>query len=162
MVAVAVVVDRCPNDGRDLEGRRMMFARTILEHLLRRSSCEPVARWKIVNRTRDSVLADWVDVADSAARRNKGLLGRDHLDAGEGLWITPCEAVHTFGMRFAIDLVYVDRALRVRKVRHSVAPWHLSGCLSAHSVVELASGTVRETHTNVGDSLEFSRLIPLE
>jgi uncharacterized membrane protein (UPF0127 family) len=89
-------------------------------------------------------------------------LGRDGLESGEGLWIVPCEAIHTFGMRFSIDLVYVDRSNRVRKVRSSVPPWRLSACLSAHSVVELASGTVRETQTKAGDKLEFSPLSPLE
>jgi uncharacterized membrane protein (UPF0127 family) len=123
---------------------------------------EPDVQWKIVNLTRQTILADRVELADRAATRNKGLLGRSGLEPGEGLWITPCEAVHTFGMRFPIDLVYVDRAKRVRKVRSSVRPWRMSACLSAHSVVELASGTVCETQTKAGDKLEFSPLSALE
>jgi uncharacterized membrane protein (UPF0127 family) len=79
-------------------------------------------------------------VADRGATRRKGLLGRDGLSAGEGLWILPCEAVHTFCMRFPIDLVYLDRKHQVKKVRSDVRPWRLSACLSAHSVLELASG----------------------
>ena len=117
---------------------------------------ESVARMKVSNLTRQTVLADSVEVADSHAKRNKGLLGRDGLASGEGLWIVPCEAVHTFGMRFSIDLVYIDRKLRVRKVRRAVRPWRMSACLSAHSVIELAAGAVAATRTVRGDTLEFA------
>jgi uncharacterized membrane protein (UPF0127 family) len=107
------------------------------------------------NLTRHTVLADRLDVANHGANRRKGLLGRDELPVGEGLWILPCEAVHTFFMRFPIDLVYLDRKNTVKKVRSSVGPWRLSACLTAHSVLELPSGTVRTTRTQVGDRLEF-------
>lgn len=110
----------------------------------------------VVNRTRDTVLATCMEVADSAAKRNKGLLGREGLAPGGGLWICPCEAVHTFWMRFPIDLVYLDRKKRIRKLRGELRPWRLSACLSAHSVLELPSGTIRETRTEPGDTLEFS------
>jgi uncharacterized membrane protein (UPF0127 family) len=113
-------------------------------------------RMKIANLTRRVILAHRVEVADQGATRRKGLLGRDGLAAGEGLWIVPCESVHTFGMRFPIDLVYLDRHKKVKKVRSGVPPWRLSACLSAHSVVELASGTVHRTQTMPGDKLEFS------
>jgi uncharacterized membrane protein (UPF0127 family) len=72
------------------------------------------------------------------------------------MWIVPCEAVHTVGMRFAIDLVYLDRNHVVLKTRHGVTPWRISACLSAHSVLELASGSVRRTGTQPGDRLEFT------
>jgi uncharacterized membrane protein (UPF0127 family) len=64
--------------------------------------------------------------------------------------------VHTFGMQFPIDIVYVDRRKRVRKVRHSVPARRLSACLSAYSVIELAAGAVRRTGTKDGDQLEFT------
>jgi hypothetical protein len=59
-------------------------------------------------------------------------------------------------MRFPIDLVYLDRRRRVKKIRSAVPPWRLSACLSAHSVIELAAGTIRRTQTSEGDNLEFS------
>ncbi len=121
---------------------------------------KPDVRVKIVNRTRSTELAHRADVADSGSKRRKGLLGRDGLSAGEGLWISPCESVHTFGMRFAIDLVYLDRGLKVRKVLSHVRPWRISACFSAHSVLELASGMVHATETRRGDQLEFSA-VPL-
>ena len=121
----------------------------------------PDLRLKISNLTRQAVLAGSVEVADHGAKRRKGLLGRDHLSAEEGLWILPCEAVHTFGMQFPIDLVYLDRKNRVRKTRSNVPPSRLSACLSAHSVIELATGTITRTQTQPGDRLEFSAAEPL-
>jgi len=114
--------------------------------------------FQVSNVTRSATLADRLEVADRGANRRKGLLGRDHLPPGAGLWIKPCEAVHTFFMRFAIDLVYLDRKNRIRKVRHSVAPWRLSACLSAASVLELPSGTAQATGTQPGDLVEFCAL----
>jgi uncharacterized membrane protein (UPF0127 family) len=116
-------------------------------------------RLQVVNLTRQTVLADRLEVADHGANRRKGLLGRDRLFPGEGLWIKPCEAVHTFCMRFAIDLVYLDRKNCIRKVRSNVLPWRMSACLSAHSVIELPTGTVQATQTQAGDRLEFSPAI---
>jgi uncharacterized protein len=120
------------------------------------------ARLRILNLTRQAELAGSVEVADRPATRNKGLLGRDGLAPGEGLWIVPCAAIHTFGMRFPIDLVYLDRKKRVKKVRSDVRSWRLSACLFAHSVLELASGTVRRTQTGPGDKLDFSPVDSLE
>jgi uncharacterized membrane protein (UPF0127 family) len=59
-------------------------------------------------------------------------------------------------MRFSIDLVYLDRKKRIKKLRSKVPPWRLSACLSAHSVLELAAGTICNTQTERGDLLEFS------
>jgi uncharacterized membrane protein (UPF0127 family) len=115
---------------------------------------------QVENLTRHTVLARCLEVADSGAKRNKGLLGRKELAPGGGLWIMPCESVHTFGMKFSIDLVYLDKKLRIRKVRNSVPPWRVSACLSAHSVLELPAGTIRETQTSAGDTLAFSTSAP--
>jgi uncharacterized protein len=113
-------------------------------------------RMQVMNLTRNTLVAASVEVADSAPKRSKGLLGRKGLDSGSGLWIVPCEAVHTFWMQFPIDLIYLDRELRIRKLRSNVRPWRLSGCLRAHSVLELASGAIRESQVMPGDKLEFS------
>jgi hypothetical protein len=116
----------------------------------------PDTRLRVANITRGTVLATRLEVADSGPKRNKGLLGRKGLADGEGLWITPCESVHTFFMQFPIDLVYLDRKNRVRKLCNSVPAWRISVCLSAHSILELPSGTIRNTQTQSGDTLEFS------
>lgn len=113
-------------------------------------------RLLIRNLTRHNILASQAEVADQAASRNKGLLGRTGLNSGEGLWIVPCESVHTFFMRFPIDLVYIDRNKKVKKVRSGVGPWRLSACLSAHSIIELPAGVIHDTQTGPGDQLEFA------
>jgi uncharacterized protein len=107
------------------------------------------------NVTRNSVLAESADIADTSGQRQKGLLGRDNLPVGQGLWIVPCESVHTCGMKFAIDVLYLDRKKRVRKLRRSMLPWRLSMCLLAHSVLELPAGTIEQTGTTAGDQLEL-------
>jgi uncharacterized protein len=107
------------------------------------------------NLNKDTELADKLEVAGSGPKRSKGLLGREGLGPGEGLWIIPCEAVHTFFMRFPIDLVYLDRKHRVKKTSANVPAWRFSGCLSAHSVLELPAGTIQKTNTERGDVLEI-------
>jgi uncharacterized protein len=116
----------------------------------------PDTRLKVLNLSRGTVLATCLEVANTGPKRNKGLLGRKGLAPGEGLWIVPCESVHTFFMQFPIDLVYLDRNNRIKKVRAGVPPWRLSACLSAHSILELPSGTIRESQTQAGDTLEFA------
>ncbi|MBZ5620595.1 MAG: DUF192 domain-containing protein [Acidobacteriia bacterium] len=110
------------------------------------------------NQTRNTVLAETADLADTSAKRRTGLLKHERLDPGEGLWIVPCESVHTFFMRFPIDLVYLDKHRKVRKVRHRVPPWRLSACLFAHSILELPAGTLEQSGTQVGDELTVEKL----
>jgi uncharacterized membrane protein (UPF0127 family) len=118
------------------------------------------ARLRVLNLTRSTLLATSMELADNGAKRNKGLLGRKGLAPGGGLWIVPCESVHTFGMQFPIDLVYLDRKKRIKKLKSDVPPWRLSACLAAHSILELPSGTIQSSLTQVGDTLEFSPSSP--
>jgi len=101
-----------------------------------------------------------VELADTSAKRRTGLLKHERLEPGHGLWIVPCESVHTFFMKFPIDLVYVDKRHKVRKVSHAVAPWRMSACLSAHSVIELPAGTAERSGTQAGDELAVEQITP--
>lgn len=103
------------------------------------------------------MLADRADIADTSIKRKIGLLKHSGLEPGEGLWITPCEAVHTIGMKFPIDVLFLDRKRRVLKVRSDMPRWRMSGSLFAHSVLELPSGTAAATGTVRGDQLEFEK-----
>jgi uncharacterized protein len=134
--------------------------RTILARLRQRRADSSDVHLRVVNVTRRAQIADRVQLAGDGGNRRKGLLGRDRLASGEGLWIVPCEAVHTFGMRFPIDLVYLDRQRQIVKIRSNVGPWRISGCLRAYSVIELPAGTVRETNTSKGDSLALDPDLP--
>lgn len=99
-------------------------------------------------------IATRVDTAFESSDRRRGLLGRDGLAAGHALVIAPTFAVHTFGMRFAIDLLFVSRDGRVVKVCRAVPRRRLAGAFGAFAVVELAAGQVEASDTRVGDSIE--------
>ncbi|MEZ5352049.1 MAG: DUF192 domain-containing protein [Bryobacteraceae bacterium] len=96
-------------------------------------------------------------VADSSEKRRTGLLRHQSLPEGEALWIVPCEGVHTFGMNFAIDVVYLSKKKVVLKLRPNMVRRRMSFCLRAHSVLELPAGMIAKTQTAVGDQLEFIR-----
>jgi uncharacterized protein len=114
----------------------------------------------VTNAASGAVLADKADVADTSSSRKRGLLKHGGLAAGEGIWIVPCSGVHSFGMKFDIDLVYLDREYHVRKLRNAMKPGRMSLCLRAHSVLELPSGTIERTRTRAGQrlQLEFSEI----
>ncbi len=114
-----------------------------------------MTRFRIRNITRGSALAESVDVADTSRKRSVGLLKHDSLPQGHGLWITPCEGIHTFGMKFPIDVLFLNRKKKVVKVRPDMGPWRISLCLRAHSVLELPSGAAAAAETQSGDQLEF-------
>ena|SRR5689334_1263531 len=115
-------------------------------------------RLLVRNDTRGRVLASCAELAGDSMSRRRGLLGRSTLNPGEGLWIVPSQGIHTCRMRFPIDVLYLDRKNRVRKLRPGMPPWRLSVCLTAHSVLELPAGTLAATRTRVGDSLHFQPL----
>ncbi len=91
--------------------------------------------------------------AEDFRSRLVGLIGRRSLDPGVGLWLRPCDAVHTVGLRFEIDVVFVDAAGRVKRVDECVRPWRVRICLGAHSVVELAAGEARRLGLATGHAI---------
>jgi uncharacterized membrane protein (UPF0127 family) len=113
---------------------------------------------QVRNLTRAIVLADAAEVADTSAKRRTGLLKHTSLAPGDGLWIVPCESVHSFFMKFTIDVLYLDRQRRVKKIRPEMVPWRASACLTAHSVLELPAGSIVRTGTQTGDQLEIKNL----
>jgi len=112
-------------------------------------------KFHVRNITRGTSIGDAIDTAESSAQRRTGLLKHNKLDDGAGLWIIPCEAVHTFFMKFAIDLIYLDRQHRVRGIVRELRPWRFSMCLPAYSVLELPEGTIDRTNTQKDDRLEL-------
>ena len=111
------------------------------------------------NRTRGATVAEFVRLADTPRARRVGLLKRDRLEPGEGLWIYPTQAIHTFGMRFPIDVIFLDRNLRVKRIYRNLVPFRLTALVwGAQSVLEVAAGCTISTGTAVGDELQFSRL----
>ena len=109
----------------------------------------------IRNTSRQNVLADAAGIADTSQKRRQGLLKHTELLPGDGLWIVPCEAVHTFGMKFPIDVVYLSKQKKVLKIRPNMKISRISVCLRAYSVLELPAGRAAELGAQVGDQLEF-------
>jgi uncharacterized membrane protein (UPF0127 family) len=106
------------------------------------------------NITRNSEVATRVRRADRPWSRLLGLLGRGSLARNEGLLLTPCTSIHTFFMRFAIDVLYLDRNHVVVKAVRTLRPFRLSACLrGAHSVLELPVGVIQASGTQAGDQL---------
>jgi len=111
----------------------------------------------IKNATRNTVVTTNADIADTSQKRRTGLLKHSNLTAGEGLWIVPCEAVHTFGMNFPIDVLYLSKQKKVLKIRDNMKKSRMSLCLRAHSVLELPAGHAAATGTVAGDQLDFTK-----
>jgi uncharacterized membrane protein (UPF0127 family) len=77
------------------------------------------------------------------------------LGVGSGIWIAPCEAVHTFGMKISLDVFFLNREFQVKKIACHVPPMRVAICLSAHSVLELPAGAAQHSGTRAGDQLHF-------
>lgn len=112
----------------------------------------------VKNTDRNTTVTTNADIADTSQKRRTGLLKHTNLAAGEGLWIVPCEAVHTFGMNFPIDVLYLSKQKKVLKIRDNMKKSRMSLCLRAHSVLEVPAGHAATTGTVVGDQLEFTKL----
>jgi uncharacterized membrane protein (UPF0127 family) len=116
-----------------------------------------VPKLRVTNKTRGRVLADRANIADTSAKRRTGLLKHTGLEPGEGLWIVPSEGVHTFGMKFPIDVVFLNRKRKILKIRPNMVRGRIALSLLGHSVLELPAGTLDETGTERGDELEMEK-----
>jgi uncharacterized protein len=117
-----------------------------------------VHRGYAFNRTRRAYLATDLTIASSHWSRFCGLMARDpqNFRSGQGLWITPCKGVHTWGMRFPIDVLYLDGERVVVHLEQDLKPWRFAPVRrKAASVLELPGKTVSTTGTSVGDHIEI-------
>jgi uncharacterized membrane protein (UPF0127 family) len=109
----------------------------------------------LLNSRSGETIASDLELAMTSAKRRRGLLGRDHLASGAALMISPCWAIHTAFMRFPIDVVFVDRRVRVVRVVHDLVSWRLAAAFRAHSVIEFAGGSLRARDLRPGDELSL-------
>jgi uncharacterized membrane protein (UPF0127 family) len=112
----------------------------------------------VYNQTRDTFVATEVTVANTYLRRLIGLLGKTKRWArpGRGMWIVPSHGVHTVGMLFPIDLIFLDQSKCVVHIEEHLRPFSISKIsIKANSVLELPTHTVFRTGTRVGDHLEI-------
>ena len=108
----------------------------------------------VINQRNGNVVSSRTRYADSWLKRLVGLLTESELGNGQGLWLKPCTSIHTIGMRFAIDVVFLDEDNCVKKLANSLKPYRF--CLSAkgtRSVLELPSGTISMAGICRGDKL---------
>ena len=113
----------------------------------------PQDRWILRNERTSLIVALSLECAFESATRRKGLLGRTSLPGGAALIIAPCNSIHTFFMRFAIDVAFVARDGRVVRVSRAVPAWRIRLALRAFAVVELAAGALERSKTREGDHL---------
>jgi uncharacterized membrane protein (UPF0127 family) len=113
----------------------------------------PHREFSLIDTADGRVLVPRLQLALDSASRRKGLLGRTGLDAGTGLVIAPSNAVHTFFMRFPIDIVFIHRSGKVLKIRHRVPARRLAVSATAHAVLELPAGAAAIQGVSVGQQL---------
>ncbi|MQA28850.1 MAG: DUF192 domain-containing protein [Luteitalea sp.] len=122
---------------------------------LRGISQDAAHRWTLRRASGGQVVAGSVIPAFDRVTRNKGLLGRRSLEPGSAMVLAPCNSVHTFFMKFPIDIVFVSRDGRVLKIRPRCGAWRLAFGAGAFAVIELPSGAAEASGVGVGDRLEI-------
>jgi uncharacterized membrane protein (UPF0127 family) len=111
----------------------------------------------VINLTKQTWLATKVRKADNFLTRLIGLLKRTHLGPEEALWLMPSKGIHTIGMKFPIDVVFLNRDHQVLGLMSGLVPYRVSAVhLRGYSVLELPSGTIKKSRTEIGDKLEIS------
>lgn len=111
---------------------------------------------KAFNSRSRQVIASNVIEADTALKRMKGLLGKENLPAGEALLLRPCKSVHTIGMKFPIDILFLGKGNKVVGAEEGVLPYRFSSfVLKAKCALELPAGTIASSGTELGDIIEF-------
>ncbi len=116
---------------------------------------------RAINRTRGTTLCEQIEDAGGLAGQSRGLLGRDGLEPGHGMLfvrrrLDPFMWMHMFFMRFAIDIVFLDRHNKVVRISHTLKPWRASPVvIGASKAIELEAGAALRSDTRVGDSIAF-------
>ncbi len=119
----------------------------------------PAAAGYAFNRTRNAFLATHLSVAGTHWSRLLGLMGKDasSFPAGDGLWIIPSRGVHTFAMKFPIDVLYLDTNKLVVHVEQNLKPWRVAKVsMNTASVLELPGDTLKSSGTAIGDEIEIA------
>lgn len=112
--------------------------------------------YEVINKTRQTVVASQVQKADSYFKRLVGLMGKPGIPQGFGLWIIPCQDIHSFFMRFEFDAVFVDPNGKVLYLLERMKPWRVSRFVKGGKVVlELPAGAIAQSGTEIGDELEL-------
>ena len=107
----------------------------------------------LINERTKTPVATQVEIAATRTTRRRGLLGRDGLNEAAAMLLAPCGSVHTIGMRFALDVVFVDRQGYAVKIVRNLRPWRIAIATGASAVIEMTAGSLRWGQVLVGDRL---------
>jgi uncharacterized protein len=112
----------------------------------------------LVNLSNGNVLAQELKEAYRFFRRLKGLMFTSELPIGQAMHLQPCQSVHTFFMKYDIDVIYLNKEMEVVKITHAMKPSKVGKLVkNAHSVIELPAGRISETDTLVGHVLQIKK-----
>jgi uncharacterized protein len=121
------------------------------------------AKLRAINHTRATVLCERLEKAGGLAGKSRGLLGRDGLEADAGMlfeagWLEPFMCMHMWFMRFAIDIVFLNRHGKVIRINHNLRPYRISSIVwGAHRALELPAGAAARSQTSIGDQVIFEQ-----
>lgn len=111
---------------------------------------------QVINLSKNVLIAQEAQLAVTMNQRLKGLLGRNSLGLNEALILKPCSSIHTFFMRFSIDVLFLDKDMQVVKIIQDMSPNRLGQIIwRSHMAIELSSGKISQTNTEVGDTIEL-------
>ncbi|MEO0128692.1 MAG: DUF192 domain-containing protein [candidate division WOR-3 bacterium] len=110
----------------------------------------------LINISKNTIISNKAIVGDTFFKRLKGWLGRKNFNWGESLIIRPCKWIHTFFMRFPVDVIFVNAENKIVAMKSCFKPWRISGIYwRARFVIELPCGTIKRTSTTIGDIIEL-------
>ncbi len=110
----------------------------------------------VINKSKGTVLADKAELARSFFQRLKGLMFRKKIDSGFGMIFYHCSSIHTFFMRFDIDVIFLDKTNRIVKLYKRFSPCKISSIvLNSYVTIEIPAGVIEKTSTQLGDILEI-------
>ena len=111
---------------------------------------------RIINQSKDTVIAENAIIADTLLTRMRGILGKKSFAPGSGLIITRCNSIHMFFMRFPIDVLFLDSSNKVVLALPQIKPWRISPiCWKAKFVIELPAGTIPSSNTEISDQINI-------
>ena len=98
-----------------------------------------------------------VEIADNFIKRFMGLMGRNNIGSAQGLFLASCNSIHMCFMKFAIDVIYVDKNFKIKKITHNLKPWTgVSMCFGAFGVIEVTAGDAKKFDFSVGQMFNVS------
>ena len=98
-------------------------------------------------------ISSLMTIPESFYQRAKGLLGKKYIDKRESMLFYNCSSIHMFGMKFPIDIAYLDNDMRILKLVKNVKPWKLSSCKGANHTIEFSLGIIKEYQLQIGEQL---------